>query len=487
MHSSLRGFFRDSRAARLIRPVRTMFRRARLETQFILIASMVVMLLMAGLAIWTTRSIEQAVLRGAGSVGTGYLRTFVGPMLGEDEIRAGRASIRLEKQLDLVVSHGVLHRHIAQLKIWNPDGTLFYSSSSGDTAEGEGELFAELGRAFAGEVVVSSTAEPKHFYSGDEIDQGLIEIYAPLVEDEEGTVRLVGEFYENPGFLLAEMAQAWWRTTLYVLAFSLPLLGLLYCIVRRGSLVIDRQHLAMWDGLRRALELAKQNERLRYDAESTRREAGKLNEKVLDQIGWELHDGPIQTLTLIGLSLSDLVANQGQAAEIRIASSSLKDLDTLTRDVLEEIRDLSGGLILPELEGLSLKEAIMLAVQRHRDLTGHPVGVHGDLPDLSINHLNICVYRFVQEALINAHHHARGNRRQVRYKTRAGNLLISVTDTGDARPTQSKTKKRLHLGTITQRKRIRAFGGKLRVRRGKNGTMVFARLPLDNDRFEPGP
>ncbi|MFN7103803.1 MAG: ATP-binding protein, partial [Pseudorhizobium sp.] len=250
-------------------------------------------------------------------------------MLDEDEIRASRASPRLEEQLDLVVSHGVLHRHVTQLKIWNPDGTLFYSSSSDNNAEGEGKLFAELRRAFSGEVVISSTAEPKHFYSGDEIDQGLIEIYAPLVEDAEGTVRLVGEFYETPGFILTEMAQARWRTALFVLAFSLPLLGGLYYIVRRGSLVIDRQHLAMWDGLRGALELAKQNERLRYDAESTRREAGKLNEKVLDQIGWELHDGPIQTLTLIGLSLSDLVASQGQAPEIRIASSSLKDLDTL--------------------------------------------------------------------------------------------------------------------------------------------------------------
>src|SRR5688572_5956156 len=80
MHSSAREFLRFGSRAGLVRPVRTIFRRARLETQFILIASMVVLLLMAGLAIWTTRSIERAVLQGAGSVGTGYLRTFVGPM-----------------------------------------------------------------------------------------------------------------------------------------------------------------------------------------------------------------------------------------------------------------------------------------------------------------------------------------------------------------------------------------------------------------------
>lgn len=455
------------------------FRRSRLETRFFLITSSILLALMFGFAFWTTKSIEHAVMRGAGSVGAGYLRTFIAPMLDNEEMERKQASPHLSAQLDLLSRRDQSNRHVAQLKIWNPDGTLFYPKST--SAEGTPAVFDELRRALSGEFVVSTTSSSKHEYTAQEVDGAFIEVYAPLATDEAGNVRLVGEFYENPAYLLEDLSGAWWSTMGIVFAFSLPLMATLYIMVRGGSRLIDRQYSAIWDNLRRALELSNQNEALRYSAENARREAGKLNEKLLDQIGCELHDGPIQILTLLKLTLSDLAAEQKRNGVVRAPAELLDKIHHLVTLVLDEVRDVSVGLVLPELDDLSLQQTIRLAVQRHTDLTGHAVHLHQEVaPEQRISHLNICIYRFVQEALINAHHHVRDNERHVRYRIRRRLIIIAVTDLGEAKSLPVGAKRRLHLGRLTQRRRVRAFGGKMRVLRRSNGTSVVSILPLDD-------
>ncbi|TCM61201.1 signal transduction histidine kinase [Rhizobium sp. BK068] len=453
-------------------------RNARLEVKFILIASLIVLALMFVLGLWTTKSIEKAIMKGAGSVGAAYLQTFVEPLISEEDIRTKRLSPEVKAKLDQLLGDSPLGQHVREIKIWNPDASLFYSTA-GRKVDRE-QVFDELKRALTGEVVVSRTMISKHAYSGEERHAEYIEVYAPLVRDNAGKVVLVGEFYERPDYLLTEIAGAWRSTLMIVLLVSVPMLALLYMIVRSGSRLIDDQHTAIRASLRHALELSNQNRRLRLEAERARQEAGKLNEKILDQIGSDLHDGPIQVLTLVKLRLSDMKPSLGGGDTVAVPVEGIGKLLRLVTVVLDEIRNISSGLVLPELDNISLNETILLAVRRHTDLTGNRVAIKGALDvDPSRGHLNICVYRFIQEALINAHRHAPGNVQQLRYGMRRNRIVIAIADIGSPPKAPALAPQRIRLGKLMQKRRIRAFGGKVRTIRRSNGTLVIVVLPLE--------
>ncbi|MDM9622153.1 histidine kinase [Rhizobium sp. S96] len=458
-----------------------LFRRSRLEVQFIVIASLIVLVLMFVLGLWTTHRIEKAIMKGAGGVGAAYLQTFVEPMISDTDIQAKALSPEVKQKLDGLLGDSPLGQHVREIKIWNPDGSLFYSTS-GQELDHE-DAFPELKRALAGEVVVSRTMVDKHKYSDEEQAAEYIEVYAPLVRDASGATVLVGEFYERPDYLLAEIGGAWRATFAIVLLVSAPMLALLYMIVRSGRLIIDQQRAAARASLRHALGLSNQNRRLRLEAERARLEAGKLNEKILDQIGSDLHDGPIQVLTLVKLRLSDLGAppQEARTNHVNVAVESLGKLLQLITMTLDEIRNISSGLVLPELDNLSVKETIHLAVRRFTDLTGHVVDVKGEIPTDSVHgHLNICVYRFIQEALMNAQRHAPGNLQQLRFRMRQNRLVIAVADIGTPpKLANPAAEDRIRLGKLMQKRRIRAFGGKIRTIARDNGTLVTVVLSLD--------
>lgn len=465
-----------------LRNLLSTFQRLRLEVQFIIIASFVVVALMIALAIWTTNRLEKTVFNSVGSLGAAYLQTFVAPLISEEDIKRGVLPPMVQDKLKQLLGTSALGQHVHELKIWGPDGSLLYSTS-GKMID-EKTVFDELERALKGEVVVSRTMIEKHEYTGDEQRGMYIEVYAPLVRNEAGKVLLVGEFYERPDFLLGELSTAWRETVSIVLLVSVPMLALLFLIVRSGSLLIDRQHAAIRHSLQRALELSNQNRRLRGAAETARLEAGKLNEMILDQIGTDLHDGPVQLLTLLKLRLSDMAAQPtgGQPSE-PIKRQDIDRMVNAVTTVLEELRNISTDLVLPELDDMSVNETIQLAVRRHVDVIGRDVDVVGLIASQTVDaHLNICVYRFVQEALMNSERHAPANRQHLRYGTRHNRLFITVADVGAA-PSTTDVKRssgRTGLGTITQKRRIRAFGGRMRTIRRPNGTVVTAVLPLDH-------
>ncbi|TCL68203.1 histidine kinase [Rhizobium sp. BK251] len=453
------------------------FRALRLEMQFIIIASLVVVALMFLLGLWTTNSLERAALKGVGTVGARYLQTFVAPLIEKGDWRDGMISTEARDRLQELLGTSALGQHVREIKIWNRDGSLFYSTS-GKSID-RPVIFPALRQAISGEVVVSrTTAGEKHPYDDAERAAMYIEVYAPLVRDPSGNVVLVGEFYERPEYLAAELAPAWRSTLLIVGCVTIPMLGALYLVVRRGSRLIDRQHEALRTSLKRALDLSNQNRKLRLGAEHARIEAGKLNEKILDQIGSELHDGPVQVLTLIQLRLSDVVQREDQATGAA-DRENIGKLMLLTAQVLEDLRNISTGLVLPELEDLSLNDSIRLAVSRHTNLVGMPVDVEGDVSHSAVlSNLNICAYRFVQEALINAHRHAPQNRLLLRYGRQGSRIFISVADIGtSAAPIPPRDLARIKLGKLTQKRRISAFGGRMRTVRRKNGTFVIASLP----------
>lgn len=453
------------------------FLQLHLSTQFILAMSIIVVLLMSVLTLWTTARVERAVLAGAGGVGAVYLQTFVAPLINETDAKSGTVSPQVVSRLNTLLGTGPLGQHVRTIKIWRPDGSLFYSTN-GQTLEKPG-IFEELTAALAGEIVVSPTEVDKHTPALDDKDGLLIEVYAPLLRDQTGKVLLVGEFYQKPDYLLGELRSVGRGTLLIVASITLPMLGMLYLIVLATSRLIARQQKAIETNLRNAIDLWGQNNDLRLAADHARLEAGKLNEKILDQIGNDLHDGPVQVLTLISLRLSDMLACNSDKGETE--NADLQRLLDFVSNVLNDLRKISSGLALPELDALSLKQTIELAVARYSDLTAYSVELDGGLGEhIHKPHLNICVYRFIQEGLMNSFRHAPENRQMVRYRIREGKLTIFVADAGrHISLPDAKEMARIKLGKTSQRRRISAFGGKMRSFKRADGTVVVAILPIN--------
>lgn len=459
-----------------VRSLLRSFHRLRLETQFIIIATFIVLTLMITLAVLTTNRLERTVLSSVGSLGAGYLEAFVAPLISREDIERGTLPSDLEEKLQALLGNSALGQHVLELKIWQPDGNILYSTSGQNVVEKV--VFEELRRALSGEIVVLRDEDDHQNTNGEQHGMS-IEVYAPLIRDEAGKVVLVGEFYERPDALLAELSAAWRSTVKTVLLVTVPMLALLFLIVRSGSRLIDQQHGAIRRSLSRAVELSNQNRRLRSAADSARLEAGKLNEMILNQIGSDLHDGPVQLLTLLKLRLSDIA---DPAATEQSSGQDVGRLVSTVTTVLEDLRNISADLVLPELDEMPLGDTIQLAVSRHMDLTGRNVDIVGEIePRRPDGHLNICVYRFIQEALMNSERHAPGNRQNVRFAIKRNRLFVRVADVGLAPGGQAQQKTtRSGIGTLTQRRRIRAFGGRIRMIRRHNGTVVTTVLPLDH-------
>lgn len=447
-----------------------------IANQFLLTASFVVFGLMGLLGFFTAAEVERSALQAAGAAGAARMQIAIAPLIPQDRSLLFDEAFR--KNVSRLVGEGPDGQRIHNLKIWLSDGTPVFSAL--EPERGERGMFEELEAALRGEVVVSRTFIDKHSYTDEERAGTFLEIYAPLVIGNDGVVLLAGEIYLESVKLEAMIGRSRAMAMLMVLLVSVPMLSLLYFIVRRSSHVIDEQRKTLRQSLRNAIDLSIENNRLRVIADNARVEAGKLNERILDQIGADLHDGSVQVLTLVKLRLSDMVTTNGLQASTH--HSLHKALDLMS-SALEELRNISAGLILPELEDVTVHEAIEHALKRYLEITGCQVELEADQPlGLRSHDLSICLYRFVLEGLMNSYRHARGNRQLVRYTLRRGRLHVSVADYG-IRPeiVGTKEKQRVRLGKISQNRRIRSFGGRMRYMPRQNGSTFIAVLPITTD------
>ena len=167
------------------------------------------------------------------------------------------------------------------------------------------------------------------------MDYPLLEVYAPIYREGTSEVIAAGEFYEKADRFLVMLGASRRDTWLIVGATTAGMMWLLYMIVRSASDLIVRQQNLLHRRLESAQALSAQNGKLRQSAELARMDASKSNEDLLNRIGADLHDGPVQLLSALLLNPRDVDLVQ-----------------QLARQVLDELREISGGLVLPELEGL---------------------------------------------------------------------------------------------------------------------------------------
>jgi signal transduction histidine kinase len=251
---------------------------------------------------------------------------------------------------------------------------------------------------------------------------------------------------------------------------------------RAGLLAVSGAAMALCVVLLWRVERARARERA---AEArAREERGRLVNKILSVVerqrsgmAAELHDGPIQSLTRLGLMLERgrLRLRLGQVEDsLRL----LTDAQTALGDEVQSLRRIMATLRPPVLEERGLVSALCDYVEVVRKQAGINCTLSAKLPERLPEDQEIVLYRVAQEALTNVARHSRAASARVELAERADKVVLEVHDDGVGFDPASDPVGGLdHFGLAGMRERVELAGGTWTVwsRKG-SGTVLTATL-----------
>lgn len=448
---------------------------------------------MLGIGWWVSVQIEEGVTQNSAVTTALYMNSFVAPEVTELE---RKESLSPESMATLTSLHRdtPLGKRILSFKIWGPGGRVVYSSRPAII----GRVFPEtpsLLRAWNGEVTAEfSDLEDEEDSLERVYGSRLLEIYSPIRAKGSDRIIAVAEFYETADDLEQQLFAARVSSWMVVAVVTLAMFALLFGIVRGGSQTIARQQRELKTRVRELSTLLKQNEELHERVRRATNRATEINERFLRRVSAELHDGPAQALGFALLRLDSVkqyidgceYTEEIEGCPYQGKMSDNNDVDSIRHslnEALQEIRNLSAGLALPELDELDLRQSLQRLVRGHERRTGTTVETQiDDIPTELPLPVKIGIYRFVQEALHNAFRHGGGKDQCVRVGiSDTGMLQIEVSDTGPGFDPQYRPAASDHLGLVGMRERIESLGGEFALNSSPGkGTRVAARLSLDN-------
>ena len=442
-------------------------------------------ILLAGMMVvgtWVGSEIESGVINRTGVVTSMYVDSFVSPHLqslaGDDQPRdTDRAA------LDHLLTGTPLGRQIVAFKIWRPDGRIVYSTNP-DIVGRRFPIKPALASAIAGEVhsQIANLTEPENEFEARHWSR-LIETYVPVRAGKGGAIVAVAEFYQTPDDLERGVRAAQLRSWLMVSTATLVMFVLLTVLVRRASNTITAQQTDLREKVAQLTALLAQNDQLH---ERVRRAAARttaLNERFLHRVAADLHDGPGQGLALALMrmeSLADVCSRcPVSIGKERSVGEDFRTVHTALQAALEELRAISGGLHLPEIERLSLADTARRAVRDYERKAALTVPLEiGEIPDDAPLPVKITLFRLLQESLANGFRHGGAVDQRAQLQRRDGQLLIEVADAGVGFKPDAVAGDG-HLGLAGMRERLEILGGTFAVESAPGqGTKIRAVLPL---------
>jgi signal transduction histidine kinase len=437
-----------------------------LARQFLVGHFAIVLLGVLVTGVWIGNQIESSVLERTSSVTALYVDSVIGPRLQNLATAQWLTPDELT-DLDHLVTGTSLGQGVVVFKIWSPEGRVLYSPDRSLIGE-RFPLTDEFQKALQGQVVadMSDLSEPENVHEREQWSH-LIEVYAPVRRDRDGQLIAVNEFYLLPDQLEAQIDDARLRAWAIVGALGALLYALSQGIVQRGSAIIERQRKRLQLQVQ---ELATMHERMLHAANRTT----ALNEQSLRRISADLHDGPAQVLALAMLRLDTLHSTCGDYADFAIVHDAI-------RDALADVRAISSGLRLPELEAVSVADVLERVVSDHERHGGVTVSRQtAKLPRRAPLAVKIALVRTLQEALSNATRHAAGANVAVRAWGQGSRLFLEVADCGPGfELSRVPGADSGHLGLAGMRERTELLGGTFAVRSAPGaGATIRACWPL---------
>lgn len=460
-----------SQEVRLKTPPGIPGKRLSLSGQFLLTAFAVMLAGMLSLGTWVSWQIEESVSDVKAASVALSITSLITPHLQELSFEAALSDQSLG-DLNRALERPDLRANILFMRIWSLAAVAVYSSDNNPTNEQplNNRAFLEA-RSGSIKVQFEESSERKHVHTNHD-DISSFHVFAPIRESETGKIIAVVEFHERAEALEAELSASEWQTWIATVLITLNMMGALFVIVANGSKTIDRQRAALTMRVAQLSSLLHQNRILHERVERAAQNATESNERLLRQMGYDLHDGVAQLISLALLRLGKVQDNPHDHDNLLRTQKALAD-------ALNDIRNLCRGLLLPEVEKLSLRDALAFMIRLHERTTGTAIAYTiPELPEAAPKFVKIALCRFVQEGLNNAFKHAGGQGQEVTITWDGISIDIEVSDKG---PGMGDPDDRLRqgFGMAGLRDRIESIGGTVKLKSRPNaGTSIKASLPL---------
>lgn len=456
------------------------FRNLSLSRQFLVASFPILLVAVIAIGLWVAREIERGVVSRLGAVTSLYVDSLVAPhmqyLLDADPIDAPHRAA-----LDALLTDTALGQKIVAFNVWRPDGRIVYSTNPGLIGRtfSTGPGFAA---AAAGDVhsKIIDRAEQEHGFVDRDWPPRLIETYAPIHAETLGRVVGVAELYQRTDELARETDAAQRRSWIVVTAAMATMYALLFGLVRRGSETIERQRRELDDRVTELSALVARNAQLDARVRGAAARTTALNERFLRRIATDLHDGPGQDLGFALMRVETMTARAPADGALPAAQSAdLQAVRTGLESALRDLRAISAGLQLPEIERLAPTEIAERAIRDYERKTGASVAFAstGTVDDVALP-VKITLYRLLQESLANGFRHAGGAGQHVTLEQDAGQIVVEVRDDGPGFDAQQWASAG-GVGLAGMRERVHALGGTFELDAAPGqGTAIRALLPV---------
>ena len=249
--------------------------------------------------------------------------------------------------------------------------------------------------------------------------------------------------------------RTWWAYTIAIGAF----VGFWIFVhwLRIRYVVRAKQRLELEVEVRRTAEarLVRSEERLRLAAGR----AVIAREDERRRIARDLHDGVNQQLAMLAVSLGML--NQRRPPGEDELSGELNDLKRNAIDVSDEVRRISHNLHPGTLEHLGLVKALRHECEEFEKGEAVQVRFYVENEPESIEpEKAVCLYRVVQEALMNVSKHAGADNLRIDLTWDQGGVRLLIEDDGKGFEIE-EARSEGGLGLISMEERVRMLGGRL--------------------------
>jgi two-component system, NarL family, sensor kinase len=379
-------------------------------------------------------------------------RGIVQPKLQRGLVTGNAASLTA---LDALVHQSVLREPIVGVRIWDPRGRIVYS----DVPELIGRRFT-LGHDQREALATNSAvARISDLSAPENVAEGsfgkLLEVYLPI-RTPDGHVLLYEDYVRFES--VASSARDLWLAFLPALAVTLIALVLL-------------QIPLAWRLARRVRE--SQQDRARYlqqavDASNTERR----------RIAGDLHDGPVQELVGLALTLS-ASADRTKDTDPD-ATKVLRDAASRVRLGVRSLRSAVMGIYPPSLQQTGLAAALADAVSA---LAEDGVRTDLDVPgSLELpQETETLLFRASREAIRNISAHAGATRVRLRVRVDAGKAKLEIDDDGRGFSQEEAAAARAdrHLGLQLLSDLAQGAGGSMRIDSSPGGgTRLRMEVPI---------
>lgn len=444
----------------------TRFSNLSLARRFAIAGGAVLLLATLLVGLWVSARIKEVVVRNTANATALYMESFIAPLtqeLATQEFLSGETHLRISHLL----TETALGQRVATFKIWLPNGLV--ADATDETIVGQSfPITDNLRMALEGHVRADFDDV------GDEEDAGekalglpLLEIYSPIREVGTGRIIAVAEFYEIATQLRSDLWRALLTSWAAVAAVMAVIGGGLFLIVLQGSRTIDRQ----FEELR---EMSEGNLALRLRVQGAAARFAAVNEAGLRRIGADLHDGPAQLMAFASLRLDAL-------RRLLTTDAAREDLDQITRalrDAIRDMRAISRGLSLPDIDRKPMAGLIRNLAETHGARTGSVVTLQTEDVDLPVA-VKICLYRVVQEGLTNGWRHGGGLEQEVRLERHGTRVRVAVLDRGPGIGAGRSESSEDGLGLSGLTDRVESLGGHLTLANRTDGPGAVLEAVID--------